>query len=231
MIKRIIDIILALIIISLSLPFIGIILFVVFLITGENPLIFQNRKISLDKDEVRILKIRTIKSSEKLIELEKNCDNIFIKNGFYKYVPVFCRWLRKSGIDEVPQAVNVLKGEMSFIGPRPFPVNDLNLLQVSDPEYYKRRIKIESKPGITGYWQVFGNRQQGISNLIKCDEYYEKEKSVYLDLKILFKTIIVLIAAKHSDAIILTEKKKTLYINSNSFQIKDKNKAVESNIC
>jgi lipopolysaccharide/colanic/teichoic acid biosynthesis glycosyltransferase len=202
MIKRVLDILLSVLIILLGSPFIGIVLLIVFIITGENPLILQLRKITLNKNEIKIFKIRTLKSSKQLIELEKKSDNIFFKNDFDKYVPLFCKWLRKSGIDEVPQVINVVKGEMSLVGPRPFPLNDLHLLETSNPEYYYRRGGIKSKPGITGYWQVFGNRHLGTMNLIECDETYEKQKSIFLDLKIIFKTMLVLLAAKHSDAIV-----------------------------
>ena len=202
MIKRLLDILLSILIILLGFPFIGIVLLIVYLITGENPLVLQIRKITLDKNEIKIFKIRTLKSSQQLIELEKKSDNIFLKSDFDKYVPIFCKWLRKSGIDEVPQVINVLKGEMSLVGPRPFPINDLNLLETSDPVYYNRRVGIKSKPGITGYWQIFGNRHLGIANLIECDDMYEKENSFSLDLKIILKTILVLVTAKHSDAIV-----------------------------
>ena len=186
----------------LSLPVVLLILFIVFLIMKENPLIFQVRKITLDKSEIKIFKIRTIKSSRSLFELETKCSNIFLKHELEELVPIFCRWLRKTGLDEIPQLINVLKGEMSLVGPRPFPVNDLNLLKESAPGFYYRRSKIKSKPGITGYWQVFGNRELGTSNLIECDEIYEKRKSFLFDLKIILKTFVIFISAKHSDAIL-----------------------------
>ncbi len=173
----------------------------------ENPLVLQIRKITLDKNEIKMLKIRTIKSSGKLVEFENKCSDIFIKDGLEQFVPIFCRWLRKTGIDEIPQVINVLKGEMSLIGPRPFPVHDLNILKVFTPEFYYRRSKINSKPGITGYWQVFGNRLLGTANLVECDEIYEKRKSITCDLKIILRTILVLIMAKHSDAIIQVKSK------------------------
>lgn len=220
MLKRLTDILLSIIIILLSLPVICIILLIVFLIMLENPLVFQIRKITLDKNEVKIIKIRTIKSSQELIDFENKCSNIFIKEGLEQSVPVFCRWLRKTGIDEIPQIINVLKGEMSLIGPRPFPIHDLNLLKTCTPEFYNRRRKINSKPGITGYWQVYGNRQFGTVNLIECDEIYENESSFFFDLKIISRTIFVLFTAKHSDALIhLKPVKKLSYISNNTIFI------------
>ena len=211
MLKRLIDISLAIVIILLCSSFICIILFIVFLIMRKNPLMLQTRKITLDKNEIKMLKIRTIKSSGKLIEFENKSSDIFIKDELEQFVPVFCRWLRKTGIDEIPQVINVLKGEMSLIGPRPFPVHDLNILKVFTPEFYYRRSKINSKPGITGYWQVYGNRLLGTINLIECDEIYEKRKSFLFDFKIILRTCIILIRAKHSDAIIQTKSRSKVY--------------------
>ena len=213
MIKRIIDIILSLIIIIFSVPFIVMILLIVFFVLKEFPFFIQERKIILDKNKVKIIKIKTIKTSKYLCELENKCDNIFLKKGFNRFVPPFCRWLRKTGIDELPQMINVLKGEMSLIGPRPFPIYDLKILKRYEPELYDRRENIKSKPGITGYWQVFGNRQQGASNLIECDEWYENQKSIYLDFVIFFKTLFILITAKHSDAIITNTINKTFKVH------------------
>ncbi len=211
MLKRIIDILSAIIILISSLPFIIIILFIVFIITGDSPLISQIRKITLDKKSVKIFKIRTIKSSKQFDELEKICDNIFIKIGFDKHVPLFCNWLRETGIDEIPQVFNILKGEMSLVGPRPFPLNDLELLKESEPEYYYRRTKINSKPGITGYWQIFGNREEGTKNLIECDEIYEMHEMIFFDLKIMLRTFLILITAKHSNAIVQTKSRNRVY--------------------
>ena len=210
MLKRLIDVLLAIIIMLLGSPIIFLILLIVLIIMRENPLIFQVRKITLDKKEIKVIKIRTIKSSKNVIELEEKCINVFIKSEFKQFVPFFCRWLRKTGIDEIPQVLNVLKGEMSFVGPRPFPENDLVIMERLEPKYYSKRMSIVSKPGITGYWQVFGNREEGTPNLIECDEQYEKQKSFSLDLKIAVKTIFVLITAKHSDAIIISKSPMTL---------------------
>ncbi len=205
MIKRKIDIIISLAVIIFCFPFVGLILFFIFLLTGNNPLFLQARKISLDRKGFNIIKIRTIKNSKQFLELEKGYNKIFFKKEYEAYVPSFCKWLRKTGLDEILQVINVLKGEMSFVGPRPLLVSDLVIMQKTEPELYSRRSKIKSKPGITGYWQVFGERTKGISNLIELDEKYEKEKSILFDLKIISKTLFVFLTASHSDSII-TEK-------------------------
>ena len=75
--------------------------------------------------------------------------------------PRFAVCLEEQVVDELPQLINVLKGEMSFIGSRPFPENDLTIMQRFEPEFYFRRRNINSKPGITGYCQVYGYKNTG----------------------------------------------------------------------
>ena len=215
MMKRIIDVFISLVVIITCFPFIAMILFFVFLFTRENPLLMQERKISLDKKKIKIIKIRTIRDSKQFLELKNLSNEIFFKSNYAKYVPSFCRWLRKTGLDEILQVINVLKGEMSLVGPRPLLDNDLSIIQKTNPEYYIRRTKVNSKPGITGCWQVFGDRAKGISNLVELDEKYEAKKSFLFDLKIIFKTILISMTASHSDSIIMETTQRTAYVIPN----------------
>jgi lipopolysaccharide/colanic/teichoic acid biosynthesis glycosyltransferase len=202
MFKRLIDIVFAILILAACLPLILIILFASFLLIGENPLVYQKRRITLCKKEINIIKIKTIKNNIVIRNLEDSCNQIFFKSSYEDFVPSFCKWLRKSGFDEILQLVNVLKGDMSFVGPRPLLEKDLMIIKQNSPEYYERRKKINSKPGITGCWQVYGNRAKGTANLVELDEKYERLKSAVFDLKIIMKTIIIFFTASHSDAIV-----------------------------
>ena len=97
------------------------------------------------------------------------------------------RILRKTNIDELPQIINILKGEMSFIGPRPditFTVNMYNAHQL-------KRLSI--KPGITGLWQVCGRKSVSFTDMIRRDLYYVKKVSLILDAKILVLTLITIL--------------------------------------
>ncbi len=78
--------------------------------------------------------------------------------------------------------------------------------QILNHEEHRRRETINALPGITGYWQIAGDREKGINNLIELDEYYEKNKSFLLDTKIIISTITVMITAAHSDAVIRKQK-------------------------
>ncbi len=211
MLKRVIDVFVSLIVIICFSPFIFAILFFVFLLTKENPILLQERKISLDKKGIKIIKIRTIRNSKQFLELKKLSQKIFFQNDYMRYVPSFCRWLRKTGLDEILQVINVIKGEMSLVGPRPLLNNDLIIMKRTHPEYYYRRTKINSKPGITGCWQVFGERLKGVANLIELDEKYDKKKSALFDLTIIVKTLLISITASHSDSIVTGTSKRTVY--------------------
>ena len=204
--NKILKLILLIIITLILTPFILVVLTVDFIITSRFPVIVQERSISLKENPVRILKIRTITDSKDVPKKIKNPRGILFHRDLNSSVPPFCRWLRKSGIDEVLQLLNVIKGEMALVGPRPLLLSELKIMKEEYPALYQRRKKINSLPGITGYWQVNGKREKGIDNLILMDEYYENNKSLLLDVKISLKTIIVMLTATHSDAIVCNEK-------------------------
>lgn len=116
------------------------------------------------------------------------------RGGRYKIkndprVTPFGRFIRKYSIDEFPQFVNVVKGDMSVVGPRPYYSEELKRQQKSYPET-KQLVKqaLSVKPGITGLWQVSGRSELPFDKRIALDAYYAKTKSFWLDLLILFKT-------------------------------------------
>jgi lipopolysaccharide/colanic/teichoic acid biosynthesis glycosyltransferase len=105
-------------------------------------------------------------------------------------------WLRKFRLDEIPQLVNVLKGEMSIVGPRPERQYFVEKLKEEIP-YYARRFCI--RPGITGWAQVVGEYDttiENVENKLKLDFYYIENISLLLDIKIIFLTILTVIKGK-----------------------------------
>jgi lipopolysaccharide/colanic/teichoic acid biosynthesis glycosyltransferase len=93
------------------------------------------------------------------------------------------RMLRRFSVDELPQLLNVMRGEMSLVGPRPLPMRDFELLQ----EWHKKRYLV--LPGVTGLWQVSGRSELDFDDLVRLDFLYLERWSVFLDLSILLKTI------------------------------------------
>jgi len=107
------------------------------------------------------------------------------------------KFIRKHSIDEVPQLINVLKGEMSIVGPRPYYPDELK----EQMEKYRHTQKLvremlSVKPGITGYWQVSGRSEVNFDKRIEMDAYYARKKSILLDVLILLKTPWAMISGK-----------------------------------
>ena len=99
-------------------------------------------------------------------------------------------FIRKASIDELPQLWNVLRGDMSIVGPRP-------PLLVEEKAYGEHLAKVLSvRPGITGYWQVHGRSETDFSDRIELNEYYIDNRSIWLDLKIMFATVGVVFGGK-----------------------------------
>jgi len=107
------------------------------------------------------------------------------------------RFIRKHSIDEMPQLINVLKGEMSVVGPRPYLPEELEEQQEKFPgtEKYVKEM-LTAKPGITGFWQVSGRSQVNFDKRIEMDAYYGRKKSLFLDLLIVLKTPLVMISGQ-----------------------------------
>lgn len=197
--KRTFDLLFALILLIIASPLLIVIMLAVYIETGLNPIYVQKRGITLEKGLFSIYKIRTMYQ----IPTSNNENNgITIKTGLDKFITPLGFWLRKTGVDEFAQLINIIKGDMSFVGPRPLAENDLRLFKALFPEDYKERGSISSKPGITGYWQIFGDRSAGTKNLVNLELYYESNKSILMDTFILLETIPVILFAKHVDAII-----------------------------
>lgn len=124
------------------------------------------------------------------------------KNGSYKLksdprITTVGKFIRKHSIDEIPQLINVLKGEMSIVGPRPYYEDEIE----QQLEKYKSKRKflevvLSVKPGITGLWQVSGRSSINFDKRIELDAYYAKKKSLILDFIILSKTPWAMISGK-----------------------------------
>ena len=191
----------SLLLLPLLLPTIIVFGIILTITNKQSPFFIQKRGITLDKYLFKIIKLRTIKDAnlnEKFNNIHKD---IFLKPFYKERTSKFGRWLRKTGLDEIPQIFNVLKGDMSFVGPRPLMISDLKLLKKNDYEFYKFRESLNSKPGITGLWQIFCNRNEGAKNLIALEKIYDEMKSFKYDLKILAYTIPIMLSANNTDAI------------------------------
>ena len=163
---------------------------VAILIRFDSPgaVFFTQERVGLNKRRFRILKFRTMtdgsdQQQDSLEHLNEAEGPVFkIRND--PRVTRLGRLLRRFSIDEFPQLINVLKGDMSLVGPRPLPIRDVSRI---DHQWHKRRFSI--KPGITCLWQVNGRSNIGFNDWVRMDLDYIDKWSLALDLLILVKTI------------------------------------------
>jgi exopolysaccharide biosynthesis polyprenyl glycosylphosphotransferase len=106
------------------------------------------------------------------------------------------KFIRRFSIDELPQLFNVLKGDMSLVGPRPLPLLDFDHVDESPELWEAIRDREKLKPGVTGLWQISGRSQLGFREMVLLDAYYVDNHSILLDLEILFETIPVVLLGR-----------------------------------
>ena len=186
-IKRALDIMVAAPLLLLIFPFLlGVAAAVK--ITSPGPVLFLQDRIGLNKRRFRIWKFRTMVSdAEKLmpaLEGQNEAVGPVFKIKKDPRVTPLGRWLRRTSIDELPQLINVLKGDMSLVGPRPLQLRDFNGF---NEDWQRRRFSI--KPGMTCLWQVNGRSGISFDQWMLLDLQYMDEWSLWLDLKILAKTV------------------------------------------
>ena len=148
------------------------------IIVGDGfPILFRQKRVSQNNAHFLIYKFRTMK---------KNAPDIathLVKDGTSLYTSIGL-FLRKFSFDELPQLINILKGDMNFIGPRPALYNQGDLIELRTQTGVHTLM-----PGVSGWAQVNGRDELSIQEKVKMDVYYLKNKSLWLDIKILFMTV------------------------------------------
>jgi exopolysaccharide biosynthesis polyprenyl glycosylphosphotransferase len=184
--KRLIDIVLASLALVLLSPFLLLLAAVIWVQDGR-PILFRQERVGLHGRPFRVAKFRTMvpDAEDRLAELEAANE---IQGHAFKITddPRLSRsgrWLRRTSLDELPQLWNVLRGEMSIVGPRP-PLPR----EVDDYDIWHRR-RLSMKPGITGLWQVAARRDPDFDRWVRLDLDYIDHWSLWLDLKIVARTI------------------------------------------
>jgi lipopolysaccharide/colanic/teichoic acid biosynthesis glycosyltransferase len=157
-------------------------------ITSPGPVFFVQERIGLNKRRFMLIKFRTmvVDAERKIHELEHLNE---VKGPAFKIkndprITRIGRFLRKASIDELPQLINVLKGDMSLVGPRPLPIRDYNGF---DEDWHRRRFSVQ--PGITCLWQCNGRSNVSFDRWMQLDMEYIDNWSLWLDFKILAMTI------------------------------------------
>lgn len=200
-IKIILEKLLTLLLVILTFPLQLIIFIIILIELKEFPLFFQRRGLTFEKKLFTVIKFKTISSRESNSIQHNKTEDIFFLNKKVRIRPI-SKFLRLTGLDELPQLFNILAGAMNYIGPRPLMIEELNILRSKYPEYYEIRNNISSKPGITGLWQVIGDRKKGVEELISLEMFYETNRSLKLNFIIIYYTLILMITGNNSDALI-----------------------------
>lgn len=190
-IKRCIDIIASVIGCLMVIPLAIMIKYKYVKAGDQNPIIFTQERIGKDGKSIKIYKFRTMVPNaeqilEDLMEKDQNIKEEYLTNKKLKNDPRVTSIgdkLRRTSLDEFPQFINVLKGEMALVGPRPYLHREKEDMSI----YYDTIVSC--KPGITGMWQANGRSDVGFEERCKLDDYYYKNWNVMLDFIIIYKTV------------------------------------------
>ena len=187
LVKRILDTVISLSCILFFSPLL-VVTAVLIKLTSRGPIFFVQKRVGLNKRLISVFKFRTmvVNAEQKQAALEhlNEVGGPVFKMMNDPRITRLGRFLRKTSIDELPQLFNVLKGDMSLVGPRPLPVRDY---QGFDRDWQRRRFSI--RPGITCLWQINGRSSISFERWMELDLEYIDQWSVWLDLQILLRTI------------------------------------------
>lgn len=192
--KRLIDFLLSLGGLTVILPLLTLIALLIKLEDPRGPIFFKQIRLGKDEKPFTIYKFRSmVTDAEQLQGSLANHNEI--QGAMFKMkndprITKVGKWIRKTSLDEMPQLWNVVKGDMSLVGPRPPLPSEVAVYTA----YEKLRLSIV--PGCTGLWQVSGRNHVGFKEMVELDMIYIRERSMWLDLKILFRTIGVMVGSK-----------------------------------
>ncbi len=181
--KRVIDFIMALCGIIVLMPFL-VILVIAIKVDSRGPVLFKQKRVGIRKTHFNILKFRTMR-----IDTPKDTPTHLLQNP-EQYITRVGRFLRKTSLDELPQIINILKGDMSIVGPRPALWNQYDLIEERD-KYGANDIR----PGLTGWAQINGRDELEIPVKAKLDGEYVAKMGPAMDLRCFFGTFLSVLRA------------------------------------
>jgi len=180
-IKRIIDFIISLLMLIILSP-VFLIVSLLVKCTSKGPIFFLQERTGKDGKNFFVYKFRSMHVENDVLDFSKSDQTTPIG-----------KFIRKTSLDELPQLINILKGEMSFIGPRPWITEYAKYFT----EHQKRRLEV--RPGLTGYAQCMGRNGITVIEKINYDIEYVEKISLFMDIKIIFLTLYTVLTAKNAD--------------------------------
>jgi exopolysaccharide biosynthesis polyprenyl glycosylphosphotransferase len=189
-VKRILDIVISAVVLIVGFP-IWLLIAIVIKMTSPGPVLYVQERAGMNGKSFKMLKFRSMDQDadqqlSEMLDFSKMPEPVFkIHND--PRITRFGSCLRKSSLDEIPQLINVLKGDMSLVGPRP---EQIELVRMYNDHQW-RRLKI--KPGVTGYQQIKSRGDLSLAHRIEYDLVYLKNQSIWLDLYIMCRTVIVVV--------------------------------------
>lgn len=192
--KRTLDILASSLLLALLLPLLLVVMVLV-KATDRGPIFFRQRRVGMNGKEFFFYKIRSMvvnaeELKQELLRQNKHRNSITFKMQRDPRITWIGRILRKTSIDELPQLWNVLKGEMTLVGPRPAVVSETQKYNAHE----RRRLQVT--PGLTCYWQVSGRADLDFSQQVELDLKYIRERSLWVDLRIMLLTIPAVLSGK-----------------------------------
>jgi len=188
--KRVLDVTAILMATPLLLP-LAVLIGIIIRVVSSGPILFKQERVGFRGSRFMCLKFRTMRCGAATTTHEGHLQQLMDSNvpmtkmdsaGDSRIIPLG-RLLRSSGLDELPQFINVLKGEMSIVGPRP-------CLAYEATKYLPWQLeRFNAVPGLTGLWQVSGKNRTTFTRMIQLDIEYARSKNLFLDIKIIIKTV------------------------------------------
>lgn len=181
--KRFLDILCSAVLLILLSP-LFLILVISIKLTSKGPVLFKQRRIGKENKEFLLYKFRSMR-----IDAPNVATHLLEDPD--KYITSIGKFLRKSSLDELPQLINILKGEMTFVGPRPALYNQYDLIEMRTKAGVHKLI-----PGVTGWAQINGRDEIELDEKVKYDKYYLENRSILLDIKTVFLTFFKVLKAE-----------------------------------
>ena len=191
--KKAFDLVVSSLVVLIGLP-LWLLIALAIRLDSRGPVLYHDRRIGVGEREFGMLKFRTmVQGAAELqdeLEDQNEAEGALFKIREDPRVTRVGRFLRRLSLDEMPQVLNVLGGQMSLVGPRPLPVRDYRRLEA----WHRKRYNV--LPGITGLWQISGRSSLTFDDLVRLDFYYIENWSIWLDISILVKTLPAVISGR-----------------------------------